>query len=148
MATTFKWLSLTTQSSVLTAAQLASLANGSYTALGNAYDNSANLDQWAWAKVSLATVTPAAGAFVQLFLSQSLDNGTTYDDGPSASNPGSHNLVGTCSISTKAQAHEAVVPGFRLPPGLMKFSLLNKTGSTLSASGNTITLYTTNEQGI
>jgi hypothetical protein len=146
MATTFKWLASTDRGTVLTT-ELNALANGAFSAVGPAYDNTTNLDEWGACDIVLASLTPTTGAYLQLFLDVSLD-GTTYEDAPSATNPGSHQLVATVSLNVSASAKRTMTVWFRLPPNKFKFVLKNAAGVALGATLNTVTLKTTNEQGV
>lgn len=125
--------------------ELNSLANGAFSAVGTAIDNTANKDQYAAMDIVLASLTPASGATLSLYLVQSAD-GTTYEDAPSATNPGSHMLVATVLVTTGAAAKRIVSPWFYLPPGKFKLVLLNSTGVALGATLNTVTVYTSNDQ--
>jgi hypothetical protein len=147
MATTFKWVAaLLSRGNVLTT-ELNALANGGFTVVGPAFDNSVNLDEWMGVEVNLASLTPTAGAYVQIFIVISMD-GTNYEDAPSSTNPGSMQLVATISVSTGAGTKRVSTKDlFRIPPGKFKFVLKNQTGVALAATGNTVTAYTTNEQG-
>lgn len=146
MATTFKWLAGTSRGNQLTT-ELNSLGNGSFSAVGPAYDNTANLDEWGACDITLASLTPTAGAYLQVFLAVSLD-GTTYEDAASSTNPGSHMLVATVSITTGVAAKRQMTAWFRLPPNKFKFVLKNATGVALGATLNTVALFTTNENGV
>jgi hypothetical protein len=138
-----KWAGLSSRGSVLTT-ELNTLANNTFSALGTAYDNTANLDRWGWVELSLASLTPTAGACVYIYLVPSVD-GTNYDNGPSSTNPATHLLVATLSIQTGAAAKVAVtqIP-FSLPPSKFKFALKNQTGVAFGGT-NTLDLFTSNE---
>lgn len=146
MATTFKWTGWTSQGTVLTT-ELNSLANGGYSAVGPAYDNTVNLDSWAACEINLASLAAASGAYLQLFLVQSL-GGTNFEDAPSSTNPGQHMSVAVVSLLVSTSVKRASTPPFRIPPGKWKFVLKNQSGVAFAASANTVNLYTTNEQGV
>lgn len=146
MATTFKWSALASRGNVLTT-ELNALANGGFSAVGPAYDNTTNLDEWGFLDITLASLTPTAGAYLQFFIAQSLD-GTTYENPPASTNPGYHMSVMTVAVTTGAGTKRIQTPGFRLPPGKFKFVLLNASGVALGATLNTVALYTSNEQGV
>lgn len=146
MATTFKWIAETDRGTVLTT-ELNALANGGFSAVGPAYDNTSNLDEWGAVDIVLASLAATAGAYLQIFLVVSLD-GTTYEDPPSANQPGSHQLVATVSLLVSTSAKRVMSPWFRLPPNKFKFVLKNAAGVALGATLNTVTLKTTNEQGV
>lgn len=145
MATTFNWAAFTSRSTVLTT-ELNALANGAYSAVGTVVDNTSNLDQWGALDIVLASLNPTAGAYLQLFMVQSLD-GTTYEDPPSSTNPGFHMSVAVVALTTGSAAKRVMTPMFRIPPGKFKFVLLNNAGPALGATLNTVTLYTSDEKG-
>lgn len=125
--------------------ELNSLADGAYSAIGTEFDNTTNLDQYGQAHIHLGSLSPAAGAFVQLFLVQEI--AATYENEPKSTNPGGQMSVAVCSVDTAASsAKEIATPLFAIPPGKFKLVLLNKCGVALNASGNTVTLYTTDDQ--
>lgn len=146
MATTFKWTAAPSRGNQLTT-ELNALANGGFSAVGPAYDNTTNLDEWGACDITLASLAAATGAYLQLFLAVSLD-GTNYEDAPAATQPGSHNLVATVSVLVSTSVKRIVTPWFRLPPNKFKFVLKNAAGVALGASGNTVALFTTNEQSV
>jgi hypothetical protein len=144
---TVKWGAAPTSRGTVLSTQLNALANGGYSALGSAYDNSSNLDRWGWVELSLVSLNPTAGACIYVYLAPSVDGGTDYDDGPSSTNPASHLLVAALSVKTGSAAKKVVslVP-FALPPGLFKFALKNQCGVVLATSdSNLLVLYTSNE---
>lgn len=126
--------------------ELNSLANAAYSVVGTAFDNTANLDQFGACDIVLASLDPAAGGYLQLFLVQSLD-GTNYEDAPTTTtNPGTHMLVATVALLDTSSAKRVMTPWFRLPPGKFKLVLYNGSGVSLGATGNTVTLYTSNDE--
>ncbi len=142
---TTQWAAAPVSRSTGLTTELNSLANGGYSAQGTAFDNTSNLDEFAACDIALASLNPTAGAYLQIFLSQSLD-GTTYEDAPSSTNPGTHQLVATVLVTTGSAAKRIMTPWFRIPPGKFKLVLLNQTGVALGASANTVTLYTSNDK--
>lgn len=146
MATSFKWVASASRGNVLTT-ELNSLANGAFSAVGPAYDNTTNLDEWGACDITLASLAAAAGGYLQVFLAVSLD-GTTYEDGPSSTQPGSHNLVATVALNATTSAKRTMSAYFRLPPNKFKFVLKNAAGVALGATLNTVALFTANEQGV
>src|SRR3954468_9971839 len=97
---TFKWTPSNSRGNVLTT-ELNSLANGAFSAVGPAFDNRTNLDEWAAAEIILASLLPTTGGYLQLFIVNSLD-ASNYEDPPNSTNPGSHMLVATvsCNVTT------------------------------------------------
>ena len=125
--------------------ELNSLANGAYSSAGTAFDNTTNRDQYGALDIVLASLTPASGASLSVYLLQSLD-GTTYEDAPASTNPGTHMLVATVLLNASTSAKRVMSPAFYLPPGKFKLVLLNSAGVALASSGNTVTLYTSNDE--
>lgn len=146
LASTFKWAAAWTSRSTGLTTELNALANGAFTVAGTAFDNTTNLDEWAAVDIVLASLNPTAGANLLIFLVQSLD-GTTYEDAPSATNPGSHQQVAQVSLTTGSAAKRIQSKPFRIPPGKFKLVLKNQSNVALGATSNTVTLYTANEQG-
>lgn len=150
MATTFKWTGWTDRSASTggtVSTELNSLANGAFSAVSGIYDNTTNLDEWAAFVIDLASLTPTTGAYLQIFLIDSLD-GTNYEDAASSTNPGAHQLVATVSLTAAVGTRRAVTAAFRLPPGKMKWVLKNSSGVAFAASANTAKLFTCNEQAV
>ena len=150
MATTFKWTAWTDRSASTggtVSTELNSLANGGFSAVSGIYDNTTNLDEWGAFEIALASLTPTTGAYLQIFLVDSLD-GTIFEDAASSTNPGAHQLIATCSLTAAVGARAANTPPFRLPPGKMKWVIKNSSGVALASSGNTAKLFTANEQGV
>ena len=145
MPNAIKWEAASTSRGNVLTTELNALANGAYSAVGTEIDNSTNLDQWGSLEVNLASLTPTAGAYLQLFLSQAV-GGTNYEDPASSTNPGYQMSVAVVSLATGAATKWVTTPFFRLPPTKFKFVLLNGAGAALGASGNTVTLYTNNDE--
>lgn len=151
--TTFKRLAWVDLGNVLTT-ELNSLANGGFSALGTAYDNSSGLYLYGMLLINLATLTPTAGAYVQPFMVLAAD-GTNYDDAPSSTQPGLHHNLPPLSPSTGAGAKRLTLdgrlwglPGFPMPQSLLKFALLGAAGVAFNASTNTVKLYGAYEQAV
>lgn len=143
---TVKWAGAPTSRGTVLTTQLNTLANAAFSAAGPAYDNTANLDEWFWFEfLTGGAITPTAGANVQIFCVLS-PGGTNYGDAPSANNAGFEALVCTLPLTTAAGTQRAVsLKPIQLPPCLMKFVLKNNAGVALSATGNTLTLYSADE---
>lgn len=144
MANLLKWAAAWTSRGTVLTTELNALGNGAYSALGPSYDNTTNLNQTGYLDIVLASLAPTTGAYLQAFLAQSLD-GTNYDDAPSATNPGYGMQNAASSVTTGAAAKRLMIGPFIIPPGKMKFALLNKTGVSLGATTNTATLYTADD---
>lgn len=144
MSSLRKWAGTPTSRSTVFTTEANSLANGSYTAVGTALDNTANLDMYCDVEIALASLTPTTGAKLTLFMLVSND-GTTYEDPPSSTNPGFGCQNISVPVSTGVGAKKVTVGPFLLPPKKVKFVLLNSANVALASSGNTGTAYTYNE---
>jgi hypothetical protein len=145
MANAILWQAAPTSRGNVITTEANALGNGSYTAVGTEIDNSTNLDQYGMVEINLASLTPTTGAYLQLFITQAPD-GTNYEDPPSSTNPGYQMSVGVFSVTTGAATKRIMSPWFRLPPCKIKFVLLNGTGVALGATGNTVELFTDNDE--
>ena len=146
MATTFKWLGFTNRGTGVTT-EANSLGIGAYSAVGTVLDNTVNLDEWAYCDIGVASILPTAGAYLQLFLHPSPD-GTTYEDPASATNPALHAALPVVLLNVSTSAKRVQTALFRIPPQKYKLVLLNGSGVALAATGNTVTVYTGNEQSV
>jgi hypothetical protein len=134
-----KWsLSGVGLTSVLTTG-LNSLANNTMSAASATYANQTNLDLYADIEVVLASLSPAAGAFVAIYILESVD-GTNF---PAQSDADlrltSTQLLAVLPVGvTAATAQRVVARNVLLPPAAIQFKLDNQTGVALNASGNTV----------
>lgn len=145
MANAILWQAAPNSRGTVLTTELNALGNAAYSAVGTALDNTSNNDQYGALDIVLASLNPTAGAYLQLFLVQSID-GTTYEDPPATTNPGYQMSVALISVTTGSAAKRLMTPWFRIPPGKFKFVLLNGTGVALGATLNTATLYTSNDE--
>ena len=126
--------------------ELNSLADGAFSGVGSEYNNSTAFHRFGWLDISLASLNPTTGAYLQVFMIATLD-GTNYPDAPSSTNPGLQYLVTPLlNVATGSAAKRIVIPPFLLPPAKIKFVLYNKCNVALASSGNTVTLYTADEE--
>jgi hypothetical protein len=139
MASIGKWsLSAVGLTTVLSTG-LNSLGNATMSAASSTYDNSANLDLYADIEVVLAALTPGAGAYVAMYIYESVD-GTNFP----AQSAADLRLTGSqalCTIpigTTAATAQRVVARNILLPPAKIQFLLDNQTGVALASSGNTV----------
>lgn len=140
------WQTSPTSRGTALTTSLNSLANAAYSTVETAFDNTSNLDQFACAEfICTSTVTVGASAYVQVFLVQSAD-GTNYEDAPSSTNPGFHMLAATIGLNNTTALKRAISPWFRIPPGKFKPVLYNVAGVALPATGNSVTIYTANDE--
>lgn len=121
--------------------ELNSLANSStnvLSTLGGAFQNTGG---WQLADVEFftgSTLSPTAGAFVELWLLRSLDGGTNYEDGSATVAPGRPaDAIIPVRTGTTIQPR-AGYSQLQLPPGFYKPILRNQTGVALSATLNLV----------
>ena len=139
MANIGKWaLSGVGLTSVLTTG-LNSLANNTMSAASATYANQTNLDLYVDIEVVLASLSPTAGAYVSIYVLESVD-GTNFP----AQSDADLRLTSTqllCVIpvgTTAATAQRVTARNILLPPAAIQFKLDNQTGVALNASGNTV----------
>jgi hypothetical protein len=143
-----------TWTTAINEADLASLASGS-SVLSSVSDitNQTALDLYCDVSVrmTVASSTPSAGAFVALYLVALLDDGATYGDGQLS--------AGTQKAFQPPYAPAALIPlesaaattllagfaqGILIPPGSFRFALYNGTGVALSSTdANCVVKYRT-----
>lgn len=134
---------VTDRGSVLTT-ELNSLANGSYSAAGAAYDNTTQLDTWAIAEMLLKGIsTPTLNAPIHLY-AVSAPDGTNYEDGSSSLRPPDDSYVGTFQVYNNSSDQRLQTRPFKLKPVKMKFILYNGCGQAFAASANVVKLFTFN----
>jgi hypothetical protein len=150
MATSQHWkdTSAGTPTTLLSTA-LNSLAGS---ALSADYDNSANLDLFADFEflVEYVISAPTAGTIAaNLYLVPSLD-GSNYAEGGTSVQSQAANLIASFeSRNGSASTFERlIVTGVALPPGHMKFLLINVSGHVLATSGNTLRMRTYQLQSV
>ena len=149
MATTSEW---TVPEAIQTyfSTGLNSLADGSFVGVGSAITNetgSPALYQYIWLELVLAALSPAAGAFVDVWFVPTLD-GSNYAD---AGKPLQAQLLATTFQldTTASTAQRIVTPRPILLPALdFKLNLRNKAGVSFAASGNTLKYRRSYEQGV
>jgi hypothetical protein len=143
-----------TWTTAINGSDLASLANGS-TVLSSVADitNQTNLDIYAdiSVRMTVASATPPAGAWLGIFLAALLDDGATYGDGfltsgGTITRAPPWSPCGAIPLETAAAAINlsGFVQGIVIPPGSFRFALYNGSGAAFSATaGNCIVKYRT-----
>jgi hypothetical protein len=139
MANIGKWaLSGVGLTTVLTTG-LNSLANNTMSAASATYANQTNLDLYVDIEVVLASLSPSAGAYVSIYVLESVD-GTNFP----AQSDADLRLTSTqllCVLpigTTAATAQRVTARNILLPPAAIQFKLDNQTSVALNASGNTV----------
>jgi hypothetical protein len=112
----------------------------------NVWDNTSLLYPEADVIVNLGSISPSSGGFMLLAFQWSPD-GTNYPDPQFASGQNAANVpnIGTPifqqALVTGASAKILVFPSVKLRPGKAKILLVNQSGVTLAATGNSATMY-------
>lgn len=149
MANIGKWNTPTSAASILTT-ELNSLGNNTMSAASSAVANQTNLDMYVDIEVNLASLSPAAGAYVAIYIAEAVD-GTNYP-APSGADMrlSATQLLCVVPIGTTASTAQRVAArNILLPPQTFKIYLDNQTGVSLGATGNTVKFlaYNTNLNG-
>jgi hypothetical protein len=146
MSNTFKWAAPESIVTALTT-ELNSLSDGSFSAVSAAITNETggvNLYQYIDLEVVLASLSPATGAFVDIWLLPTLD-GTNYSDSGKALQTAS--LLCSIQLDTAASTAQRIVrTNVPIPALDFKLQLRNKAGVSLASSGNTLKYRRHNEQ--
>lgn len=145
MANAIKWEGAWTSRSTVLTTEMNSLANGSRTAAGTEIDNSTNLDQYCCLEIYLASLTPTSGGYLQVHL-VSAPGGTNYSEGDGSTDPGNDRLVAVLPLRAATGTVRKVTGLIPIPPAKIKFLLTNNSGAALASSGNTVTMYTVNDE--
>lgn len=141
MANIGKWQSPTLTTVMST--ELNSLANGSAATSASAVDNTTALAMYADIEFNLASLSPTGNPSVSLYIAESVD-GTNFPSQSTAD----FQLTSTqllCVVpigTTAATAERVVVRQVLIPPAKFNIILLNSTGVSLNASGNTVKFLT------
>jgi hypothetical protein len=111
------------------------LATGSMTAASATYANQTNLDLYCDLEVFLAALSPAAGAYVDIYILTAVD-GTNFP----AQSAADLRLTSTqkfCTVpvgTTASTAQRVAVRNLLLPPQPVQFILDNQTGTNIVAT--------------
>jgi hypothetical protein len=122
--------------------------NDARTNAGTEVDNSVNLDQYGFLKIDADFGSAPSDGYptLDIYLMKALD-GTNYEDGSSSVVPSGQSFLASVPVR---KVDTAQIPGligpFLLPPCKIKFIVENQTGQATGASGNTLTLYTANDE--
>lgn len=110
-------------------------------AVSSEIDNSSDLylfDDVEWVNGTWGG-SPVSGAVIELYaVLQELD-GVGYEDGEDGTaEPPSSNLVGVFNIRATTSAQVHILRQVPIPPQKFKYVIINRTGQTTNASGNTL----------
>jgi hypothetical protein len=144
MANIGKWGTGTGLTTVLTTA-LDHLANNTMSAASSTIANQTNLDLYADIEVVLASLSPTTGAYVAIYVLESVD-GTNF---PAQSDADlrlttSQLLVSIPIGTTATTAQRVVARNVLLPPNAFQIKLDNQTGVALNSTTNTVKFDTYN----
>jgi hypothetical protein len=142
---TFTWATPESIQSALTT-QLDALGNAVFSASSSAIDNLTNLYQYIDLEVVLGSLSPTAGAYVDVWLEPTLDGSNYADHGKALQT--SHLLCSLQLDTAAATAQRLVKTNVPIPPYSFKLALRNGAGVALNASGNTLKFRRHNEQGV
>jgi len=121
-------------------------------ALSSAYNNTSGLYLWAMFELYIASFgsAPTAGELVHIYFADSIDGGSNYADGAAgspATDLNDSHFVFAFSVRNDAGAQRIMIPNpIVIPPTYFKVLLVNKTGQTFAASGNTLKMLPTRLQ--
>ena len=145
MATTLKWTAPEAIATYYTT-ELNSLADGSFVAVGAAITNETGLYQYIDIEVVLASLSPAAGAFLDIWIHPTLDASNYADAAKPLQTSG---LLATLTLDTTATtAQRIIATNIPIPALDFKLQLRNKAGVALNASGNSLKYRRHYEQGV
>lgn len=144
MATTFKWLAPEAIATYYTT-ELNSITTGTFVAVGAELANETDLYQYIVFEVVLASLTPAAGGYVDIWIDYQTD-GTNYAD-PAKPLQTSAFLC-ALGLDTTAAAQRITSRPCAILPIDFKLQLRNMAGVTLAASGNTLKYRRFFDQGV
>lgn len=145
MANAVKWEAAPTSRGTGLTTELNSLANNGFSAQGTEFDNSTNLDKTGVFEINLASLNPTGSPYLELHLVQAV-GGTNYEDVPSSTNPSPQTVIAVLGLPTGSATKRVTTPPIPLPPSKFRLVLKQATGVSLAASGNTVTLYTDNDE--
>lgn len=144
MANIAKW---NAPSAVVTllSTELNALADGTLSAASGAVNNDSNLDMLGDLELVLASLSPGANPYIDIFIAESVD-GTNYPT-PSAADARLQLAMKLCTFFlgvTAATAQRITVREIKLPPAKFKVYLDPHAGVALGATGNTLKLLSYN----
>lgn len=148
MANAIKWEGAWVDRGNVLTTEMNSLANDAYIlqSVASAIANQTNLDQYGMFELDLASLDPSAGGCVEVYGVRSLDGGSTYEDTPGTNNPATHLLLAVIPLDEASSAKNAFSKPFWFDPNATKFCVKNRAGVAFASSGNTLKLWTNNDE--
>jgi hypothetical protein len=144
VATTFKWLAPEAIATYYTT-ELNSITTTTFVAVGAELANETDLYQYIMFELVLASLTPAAGGYIDIWADYQMD-GTNYADAAKPLQTSA--LLTTLQLDTAAGAQRIVSRPALIYPVDFKLQLRNQAGVTLAASGNTLKYRRFFDQGV
>ena len=118
---------------------LNSLGNNTMSAASSTISNASNLDMYVDVEVNLASLSPTTGAYVSLYILESVDAINFPAQSDVDLRLTSSQLLCVIPIgTTAATAQRVVARNIIIPPGAFQIKLDNQAGVALNASGNTV----------
>jgi hypothetical protein len=138
MANIGKWsLSGAGLTTVLSGATLNALGSATMSAASATYTNQTNLDLYCDLEVFLDTLSPAAGAFVSIYILGAIDGSNFPAQSAADLRLTTTQLLCNIPVGTTASTTQRVmVRNILLPPQPIQFKLDNQTGVALAATNN------------
>ena len=132
------WKAYEQTASTIITTELNALGDGA-NAIGPEIDNSALGNVFDDLVITLATqgADRAADAHIKVYVLRAID-GTVYPRGDATDDPADSNDVYTALFAATAIAEVQTISGIVLPNSKFKYLVMQETGSTLGATGNTI----------
>lgn len=142
--TTFKWLAPEAIATYYTT-ELNALANATFVAVGAEITNETDLYQFIVFELVLASLTPTAGGYVDIWINYQPD-GTNFAD---PSKPlQTTSLLTTIQLDTAAAAQRIPSRAASILPMDFKLQLRNMSGVAFGATGNTLKYRRFYDQGV
>jgi len=118
---------------------LNSLGNNTMSAASSTISNASSLDMYVDVEVNLASLSPTTGAYVSLYILESVDAINFPAQSDVDLRLTSSQLLCVIPIgTTAATAQRVVARNIIIPPGSFQIKLDNQAGVALNASGNTV----------
>lgn len=143
--TTFKWLAPEAIATYYTTELNSSITTGTFVAVGAELANETDLYQYIVFELVLASLTPAAGGYVDIWINYQPD-GTNYADPAKALQTTA--LLTAIPLDTAAAAQRLTSRACAILPIDFKLQLRNMAGVTLAASGSTLKYRRFFDQGV
>lgn len=146
MSTIFSWKTPATIATALTT-ELNALATTNYSAASSAIDNETSPNIYMNVELVLSSLAVPAGGYAQLFLIQSLDTGSNYEDAGSSTVAPPQAPIAIFPLFASTSAKRTVVTNIVVPPLNFKLIVGNQVGVSFGATLSTLKYRLHNELG-